>query len=194
MNTHKMNKYKMILNATAIVITIFSLTILFSSCRKKVSTPPNPNDEELITTLQMNFIDSAGVQASVTSIFKDADGDGGNNPGQWDTIKLKANTTYFASILLLDETKSPADTISHEVLEEGQDHLFCFTPTNINATIKASDLDVNNLAIGLQTTWYTGAASEGSVQVVLRHQPGVKTGSCTPGASDIDILFHTKID
>lgn len=187
-----MNTFKIISKTTIIITAIFSLAI-FSACRKKVTTPPNPNDEELITTLQINFTDSAGIEPGVTAIFRDADGAGGNNPSQWDTIKLKANTTYLATILLLDETKSPADTISNEVMEEGADHLFCFTASNINTSIKRTDTDVNNLEIGLQTKWKNGAASTGTLQVVLRHQPDVKDGTCTPGASDIDVTFKCII-
>ncbi len=188
-----MNTFKIIFKTGITIIALFSLAIFYASCKKKVTTPPNPNDEELITTLQINFTDSAGIEPGVTAIFKDVDGAGGNNPSQWDTIKLKANTTYLATILLLDETKSPADTISNEVMEEGADHLFCFTASNINTSIKRTDTDVNNLEIGLQTKWYNSAAGTGTVQVVLRHQPGVKDGTCTPGASDVDVTFQCII-
>jgi hypothetical protein len=185
-----MNTIKTILKTAITIIAIIITTVFYTSCRKKTTTPPNPNEEELITTLRIDFIDSAGVQPSATVIFKDADGDGGNNPTQWDSIKLKANTTYFASILLLDETKSPVDTISNEVLEEGKDHLFCFTGTNVNTSIIRTDLDVNNIGIGLQSAWRNTAVSNGTMQVVLRHQPDVKTGACEPGSTDVDVTFQ----
>jgi hypothetical protein len=189
-----MNILKTISKTSIIVVSIFALTLVYSSCKKKVTTPPNPNEEELITTVLLHFTDSAGVHPSVTSIYKDVDGDGGNNPSQWDTIKLKANTTYYAEILLLDESKSPSDTISQEVLEEAKDHLFCFTPTNVNVSVKRTDFDINNLEIGLHSNWYTGVSASGSMQVVLRHQPGIKTGACALGSSDVDITFQCKIE
>ncbi len=189
-----MNTFKTVSKTAFIIMSIFTLTVLYTSCKKKVTPPPNPNEEELITTLLLHFTDSAGVHPSVTSIYKDVDGDGGNNPTQWDTIKLKPNTTYYAEILLLDNTKSPADTISNEVLEEAKDHLFCFTVTNLNVNVKRTDLDINNLEIGLQSKWYTGANGMGSVQVVLRHQPDIKTGSCALGSSDVDVSFQCKIE
>ena len=184
---------KTIFKTTFIVICLFASTLFYSACIKTIVNPPNPNDEELITTLQINWIDSAGVQMPVSAIYKDIDGDGGNAPIQWDSIKLKANTTYFATILLLDETKMPIDTISNQVLEEAQDHLFCFSPNDINATVIRTDKDQNNLEIGLQTKWITNAQSTGTMQIVLRHQPNIKNGSCALGASDLDITFATFI-
>lgn len=173
---------------------IVGMTLTQISCNKKTTTPPNPNEEELITTFRLTLTDSAGVQPAITVQYKDLDGDGGNNPSVWDSIRLKANTTYNAQILLLNETVSPADTISNEVLEESKDHLFCFTPTGVNTSIKRTDLDVNNLEIGLQSKWKTGAISTGTVQIVLRHQPDTKTGSCDPGASDLDLTFQTWVE
>ena len=183
-------KFITLVSLTAIV----GMTLTQISCNKKTTTPPNPNEEELITTFRLTLTDSAGVQPSVTIQYKDLDGDGGNNPSVWDSIRLKSNTTYNAQILLLNETVSPADTISNEVLEEGKDHLFCFTPTSVNTSIKRTDLDVNNLEIGLQSKWKTGAISTGTVQIVLRHQPDTKTGSCDPGASDLDLTFQTWVE
>ena len=176
-------------------LLLFSMTLCYTSCKKKTTeVPPNPNEEELITTMKIVFIDSAGVQPTVTSTYRDVDGDGGNTPSMWDTIKLKANTTYNAEILLLDETKTPADTISNEVEEEGADHLFCFSVNGLNNTISTTDTDVNGLPIGLLTKWKTGSTSVGNVQIILRHQPGIKTGSCTPGESDIDLIFQSKVE
>lgn len=188
-----MNIVKTILKTTFVTSAIFLMMVFYTSCKKETPVPPNPNDEELITTIQLNFTDSAGVQPAISAIFRDADGDGGNAPSQWDSIKLKANTTYLASILLLDETKSPVDTISHEVLAEAKDHLFCFTVSNLSTTIKRTDADVNNLEIGLQSRWSNGLAGTGTVQLVLRHQPDIKDGSCAPGASDVDITFQTIV-
>lgn len=169
-----------------------SLLILFAACRK-TTTPPNPNEEELITTFRIDFTDSAGVQPNVTAIYCDTDGDGGNNPTRWDSIRLKANTTYLASILLLDESKSPADTISKEVLEEAAEHLFCFTPTTPGVSVQRTDSD-GTYEVGLQSKWRSGPAGNGAARIVLKHQPGVKNGSCDPGDTDIDLSFALFVD
>jgi hypothetical protein len=62
---------------------------------------------------------------------------------------------------------------------------------NINVTI--TDKDGNNLPVGLESLWTTGAASSGAINVVLRHQPGVKDGTETPGDTDIDVVFPVNI-
>ncbi|MBL7765966.1 MAG: hypothetical protein JNJ58_07740 [Chitinophagaceae bacterium] len=176
---------------SALIAIFFGLILTTTACKKPV-TPPNPNEEELITTLLMTFTDSAGVKPSTTVAFKDPDGDGGNNPTQWDTIKLAASTTYNMSLLLLDESKSPADTISNEVLAEASEHLFCFTISGANCQVKRTDSD-GTYEIGLQSKWTTGAISNGNAEVMLRHQPGTKDGTCTPGATDISLSFLMQI-
>ena len=57
--------------------------------------------------------------------FVDLDGAGGNAPTVFDTIRLQANTTYNASITLLNESAIPAEDLTVEVQQEDQDHLFC---------------------------------------------------------------------
>lgn len=178
--------------------SLFALMIsaAITSCKKDDDLPevpqPNENEEEVITTMKLTFIDSASVQPTVTATFRDPDGDGGNGPDIFDTIRLANNTTYFTSILLLNETVTPADTISNEVLDEGGDHLFCFTASGANVTVVRTDSD-GTYEIGLQSTWYTENASNGTVQVVLKHQPGVKDGTCSPGETDIDVTYVTQI-
>ncbi len=187
--THTTKNFFTILSITGLL----SLVILQTSCKKDTIQPPNPNEEELITTFKITLTDSAGVNPTVTAMYRDLDGDGGVGPSIFDSIKLKPNTTYNASILLLDETKTPADTISNEVLEEGAEHLFCFTSPASNLTIQRTDKDVNNLEIGLQSKWKTMSSGNTTLQIVLRHQPDVKTGACEPGASDLDLMFQTLI-
>lgn len=124
-------------NKSLFVLASFILMMFLSvSCKK--TTPPNPNEEELITTFVLLLKDSAGVAPDITAIYRDLDGDGGNNPSRWDTITMLPSTTYFAEIFCLDETKSPADSISHEIKEEAKEHLFCFLPSGVNVADRKS--------------------------------------------------------
>lgn len=188
-----MNRIQNALKATLFVV----LTgLVVTACKKDDDLVPVPpaveNESEVITTMTLTFVDAAGVQPTVSATFRDPDGDGGNGPDVFDTIRLASNTTYNTSILLLNETTAPADTISNEVLEEGAEHLFCFTSAGANVTIQRTDTD-GTYEIGLQSDWTTAAASNGTVQVILKHQPGVKDGTCTPGERDIDVSFVTEI-
>lgn len=181
-------------------LLIFIVIGLFISCKKdkdQVATPiPPANEEEIITTFKLIFTDSAGTSPAVTAQFRDPDGTGGNPFLQFDTIKLSANKTYMATALILDETKSPTDTVSAEIEEEANDHLFFYTPTGMNTVITILDQDTHNppLPLGIQTKWKTTTAGSGMVQIVLRHQPGVKDGTYTPGETDIDLSFQIKIE
>ena len=176
---------------------IVASTIL--GCKKdkdEVATPnPTVNEEEVITTLKLIFTDSANTSNTVTATFKDPDGDGELGVTIHDTIKLQANRTYLVDILLLNETASPVDTISNEVEEEANDHHFFFHYSGVNITTTYLDMDTNTppLPLGLSTKWKTGVIANGTSQIILKHQPGVKDGTEAPGETDIDVIFQTKI-
>ncbi len=167
--------------------------IIFQSCQKdpKPDTQPK-NESELITTLIIEATDSASNLKKQFK-FRDVDGEGGNAPSQFDSIELSQNRTYFVDLILLDESKTAVDTISKEVLNEGEFHLFNFAISNLNMDIKLNDLDKNGLPIGLKSIWRTGASSNGKLKVVLKHQPGIKNGDPLLGESDLDIDFKCKI-
>lgn len=180
-------------------IAATAVALIITGCKKDKETVPDPeepvNEIEVMTTFKLTFVDSANSTNIVTATFRDSDGDGGKAAVQFDSIKLAANKTYFTSVLILDETKSPADTTSNEVEEEANDHLFFYTPQGVNETITILDKDTHPtpLPVGLHTKWKTGGVSTGSTKIVLRHQPGVKDGTYAPGETDIEILFQTKI-
>lgn len=181
------------------ITSVFVTIVLYSSCKKDKApdpqTPPPVNQGEVITTLKLIFTDSANTSSISAFVFKDADGEGGNGPSIFDTIKIQSNKTYFVSVLLLDETKNPVDTTSNEVLEEANDHLLFFHHNNVNVNTSYIDQDSNNppLPIGLSTKWKTGNISSGTSQVILKHQPGTKNGSEIPGETDIDVIFPSKV-
>lgn len=180
---------------TTLTFMALGIILAFSGCKKDddpVQTPPEPNESELITTFTIVFTDMGGTQPTVTATFKDLDGDGGNAPSVFDTIYLAPSTTYAAEILLLNESINPADTISNEVQDEANDHLFCFYPTGANVSISRTDSD-GVYEIGLQSQWVTGTVSNGTTQIILKHQPGIKDGTCSPGETDIELNFVTII-
>jgi hypothetical protein len=181
-------------------IATLAAASVITGCKKdsdNPATPPPPsNESEVMTTFKLSFVDSAGISPNVSAQFRDPDGDGGSPAVQFDSIFLLPNKTYYASVLILDETKTPVDTISNEVAEEANDHLFFYTPSaGLNEVITILDYDAHSvpLPLGLQTKWKTGAISTGTTHIVLRHQPGVKDGSFAPGETDLDIAFETRV-
>lgn len=175
-------------------ILLFAILALHvTACKKDDNNPKNPppppNDEEIITTLILFFDDTTAGNFDVIASFDDPDGVGGNPPQLFDTIRLKNNFNYKVSIVVLNKTKNPVDTISNEILQEAEDHQFFFQHTGVNITSNYADKDKNNLPIGLQTIWTTGNASSGTSRITLKHQPGIKNGTQAPGETDIELDF-----
>jgi len=177
--------------------------VMITGCKKPdddpIIPPPPVNEEEVITTMVLRF-DNTGAGADKELRFTDADGDGGGAP-VYDLDTLDDASVYTTSIILLDETVSPADTVSNEVLNEGVDHQFFFAPTGANISIVYGDTDANGNPIGLSTTMTTGTPSVGNLMVTLRHEPnktaaGVSSGDITNagGETDIEITFPLVIE
>lgn len=174
-------------------------TLLLVSCG---DDPEPANEEELITTLTLTLTPTLTPTGGdpITMTFKDLDGDGAGVPQYiystgGDAAVLSASTTYTAEITLLNESVNPAENITEEIEEEADEHLFCFTVGGgANIDYSYADEDDNGLDVGLTTIWETGAASTGTITIVLRHQPGTKTGACPgSGETDIEVTFNVAI-
>ncbi len=202
---------------TAALLAMLGTT--FTACKKDKKEDPAPqqpappaNEAELITTMKITLRDTIN-NTSLTYVFSDLDGAGGNpatfgNSGADSIINITANHVYEATILLLDQTKTPVDTISNEVEEEGADHMFFFnsiaptgTPYNTYLSgsmtnIKYLDLDANNRGIGLSTEWTAPSMmmAKSPLTIELKHQPSVKDGSYAPGETDIQVGFKLKVN
>ena len=168
---------------------------VFSSCSDDNETPTPDEENEQITTLRYELTPTTGG-ATLTAQYRDVDGDGGAAP-VITGLTLAPNTTYTGKLVLLDETKNPAEDISAEVKEEADEHLFLFETTGTNVTITRTDKDKNNLEVGLDTRLQTGAANAtgttGNLKITLRHQPGTKNGTATPGDTDVEVSFPTAV-
>jgi hypothetical protein len=180
-----------------ILLKIALIALMFHACKKDTDLPkiPEPiNEPEVITSLTLTFTDSANTSNVISAKFIDNDGDGGNQPTTFDTIKLKANTTYYTNLELFNAIVE--EEITPEIVEEANDHLFVFKPNGLNLSIVITDFDTNTppMGIGLKSTWRTGTIGNGFVQIVLKHQPGIKNGTEAPGDTDIDLNFQTKIN
>lgn len=175
------------------LIAAMVAVISVAGCKKDKALP-EVDEEELITTLRLKFVNKAVATDIRTFTYKDIDGDGGNAP-VIDEIMLAANSTYTLTVdAVLNESASPAEDIKEEIEEEAEDHLFVYKPsTGLNLTVNITDKDSKNLPIGLEADAIAAAASTGKLQVLLRHQPGSKNGTETPGGTDIDATFNVKI-
>ncbi|MBE7443164.1 MAG: hypothetical protein HS119_12015 [Flavobacteriales bacterium] len=188
-------------NSIKSIFTILMLSLVVFSCKKDDKTPtpsnpdgntPPPNEEELITTIVLTFTDTTGIVAPFTVTFADPDGDGGNAPTIHEEIHLDSNKYYNVTIQFLDESKTPAEDITQEVVAEANEHLICYNLSGANLSITRTDSD-GTYELGVHSFWSTGLPSSGTVTVVLKHQPGIKDGTCAPGDTDVEVVFDFHI-
>ena len=173
-------------------LMLFLAAGLVSSCDNDNEEAPE-NEEELITTVSL-LMQDAGTSNIVTATFRDPDGEGGNAPTKFDEIVLKPNTVYNTTVVLLNESVTPAEDITEEVEEEADDHQLFYTPTTgLNVTVTYNDQDSKNLPVGLSTKITTGAASTGKLKVTLKHQPGTKNNNIATGETDVELDFTTRV-
>lgn len=189
-------KFKMNTKSLISIIVSFILVSLIYSCKKDKTNEPIPiNQSELITKVQLIFKDSITNSIAYTATFSDLDGPGGN-VATVDSILLSSNTTYYMDILVLDETKTPVDTISNEVLDEGEVHLFVFTPNPTSNFLETNllDLDSNFKPIGLSSILRTSATGVGTYSVELRHFSSAQAKADNLiYDTDISILFNVRL-
>ncbi len=181
---------KFLFNSKLLSITFLLLTsvFLFTACEKD-DDDDEEEEVELITTLELTFDDGSTTQAFT---FQDLDGDGGNAPSI-DDITLSSNTTYNVSIRLANDSETPSEDITAEVMEEDLDHIFIFTPgAGLNLSAQITDQDSNGAPIGLSSQMVTLGASTGTLNVKLKHEAD-KSSPATTGETDIDVTFNVTI-
>jgi predicted small lipoprotein YifL len=183
-----------ILQVLAAILLVFSL----SNCGDDEPVEP-PNEEELITTVNVTFSPTAG--SAVTMKFYDADGEDGPTNPVITGGSLISNTEYSVSLELLNESETPSEDVTEEIEEEDEDHQFFF---QVSAALKLThsydDQDGNGNPVGLTNKITTGASSSGTLTLTLRHEAdksasGVAAGDITNagGETDIEVTFDVTI-
>ncbi len=179
--------------STLALITLVSS--LFIACSSDDDTPIPVNEEEIITTLTLTLTPAAGGTA-ITLQTRDLDGDGPNAPVISISGDLAPMTTYNGTVVLLNETVTPADNITLEVIEEAEEHQFFYTTNaSLDLTTSNFNLDANSNPLGTTFDLTTGAASTGTFTVTLRHEPTKpNTGlNDAGGETDISATFTVTI-
>ncbi|QOI96814.1 MAG: hypothetical protein HRU69_04590 [Flammeovirgaceae bacterium] len=185
-------------------------SLILSGCD---DDPAREDVPELITQVKLTFTPIAGGSAVVVTAT-DPDGNGPQDLVADGPIELMQSTTYDLSIELFNGLLDPTDdgyNLTAEIEEEADEHQFFFrfstgvfsTPTgsgNIkdNPSTPVDDInyldeDTNGRPLGLLTRWTTDnvEVSDKSFRIVLKHQPGIKSGTSTSldGETDVDITF-----
>jgi hypothetical protein len=183
-------------------ISVLALTTMaiFSSCSDDDATVMPVNEEEVITTVTAILTPVGGGNA-VTLTSRDLDGDGPNDPVNTISGTITAGTTYNGTVRFLNELANPAEDISLEIEQEGDEHQIFFVQTGNLGTFTYTDTDVNGKPVGLEFKYSTAASpATGLLQIVLRHEPnkdgnGVSGGSITNagGSTDAEVKFSISV-
>lgn len=165
-----------------LLLALLAQTLFFTACKDG----GDDTLEENITKVEVH-LKGGGLDKEFK--WEDADGDGGNAPTIEDIVILP-NVVYTAHIHVYDG----ANEITSEIEDESNDHLFTFTVTGANLTVGDLNTDGNGKPFGLDSKWTAGAASTGSVNIKLFHEPTNKANSAAPGGDvDFDVVFPVKI-
>ena len=170
------------------------LTLAMLGCSDDDTTPEIINEDELITTVILTLTPDSGDQVVLTTI--DLDGDGPDEPVTTVSGSFSENTVYTGAARFLNETETPAEEITDEVVEEADEHQVFYTISEgLNIQTTYEDQDSQGNPLGVQITLSTGLASEGSLTVTLRHEP-VKPNDgldSAGGETDISTSFDVSI-
>ena len=187
------------------VLTLF----IFTACEEDEAAPEEENEVEVFTDVKLVFTPSGGG-AAVEAAAQDPDGAGIQELQVLGTINLAANTEYTLTMVIENCLESPCELMNEEIEEEDDEHQFFFAFTNDVFTSPAgngnidsasdplnyNDADGNGNSLGLNTSWTTGSASNGTFTVQLQHQPDVKTATsgATDGDTDFALTFNLNIN
>ena len=184
------------MNTIKLMSFICLALILGTACSNDDDAPPVPvNEEEVITSVLVSLV---APGETVTLESRDLDGDGPNPPQLNVSGNLKSGVTYTGTVRFLDETETPAEDITLEVVEEGEEHQVFFIPrSGLQVTTTYGNNDANGNPIGTEFTLDAGAASSGTFTVVLRHEPNKPndgTLADAGGETDVTATFDVTVE
>jgi hypothetical protein len=110
---------------------------------------------------------------------------------------LASGTTYSGSLVLLNETESPAEDITEEVEEESDEHQFFYVAAGgLDVTVEATNVDSNGNALGTEFSLVAGSQSNGTLTITLRHEPTKPNSGLADagGETDIEVTFNVSVE
>lgn len=204
MNTNKLNiktmktNYLNFMKTTKLfIMAIFCLTFI-TSCNNDDDNPEPVNEVELITNVTLTFTNTSNAADVVIMSNVAPDGQEG---AFTNTVNgtFTAGQSYSLDLEITNES-DPADiddVLNDDIIPEGDEHFFKYNNTLGLGMIRdvASADGAHDSNLGDKTTWTTGAAGTGNLQIILVHQPETANdsnqfGSTTGGEEDFNITFQ----
>jgi len=139
--------------------SIILLSLAIAGCNKgaQTVTPALPGNE-FLTTVELQLTNVANP--SDVQLCKSTQMSPTSHTYQVDSVftnlaflRLKAGSIYAGRVIILDETQTPVDTVSTEILARENYHLFFFQPT----PVLSSNIDISDTSTSIpMTDWITG--------------------------------------
>lgn len=135
------------------------------------------NDNELITTVELDFTPTAG---GVTSTYRWTDPENDGSPDV-DTITLDQGD-YDVTVRFINDLEDPPEDLTDEVDDESDQHQVFFTGSAVQGPATGdnpvaivehvySDEDANGFPVGLENRIDAFDLGAGELTVTLRHMP-----------------------
>ena len=183
------------LTRTMLVLGAFALILNGCKDEEDPATPP-ADDEHAPPTTLLVVLKEVGKTDSTKSLVRDTTVVKGKSRVE-DTLRVVSGKSYTGYIVLYDESKTPVENATQEIVDDQDNHLFVFTPgggANGRVTVSGLNKDTKGSDFGLTfsvTVSGTGAAN-GTLQVRLRHYGGNPKTSSTYD-TDIDQTLPMRI-
>lgn len=177
-------------------LTLLTLSLFVISCGSDDNDPPEPvNEEEVITTVIVTLVDGSDT---VILTSRDLDGDGPNAPVLTVSGNLQNGSTYNGTVQFLNETESPAENITEEVIEEADEHqVFYIAGGGLDITTDYQDMDSQGNPLGVAISLTANDISTGTLNVTLRHEPTKPNNGTLAdagGETDVSVTFDVTIE
>ncbi|MBD2753387.1 hypothetical protein [Spirosoma validum] len=175
---------------------ILAVSLLTGACKNDEQNVAPTDDNEAITTAILSLTNATNAQDVVTATIENLNATAPDFTKA--TLNLKANATYSGVVQLYDKTQTPTLDATAEIREKANEHLFIYTPSATSLlTVTLTDKDTNPAPgpypIGLTFSLKAGPIATGKLNVRLRHQPGAKNGTATPGTDDLNVDYSVII-
>jgi hypothetical protein len=173
------------------LVSIMAIGVL--SCNKE---KVDPNEGELITTVRVKLTEKLMGGSGAVSVFefKDLDGEGGVAPSKFDEISLQKGKVYDCVLEILNESVTPADNITAEIIAESNDHQLYYSSTNNLVAFSNFNQDGKGFPLGTSSIWTASStAGTGILNITLKHKPGIKTANDNISVGDTDISLDFKV-
>src|SRR5262249_2964566 len=123
------------LMTSSIVFLISTTVLVLVSCSYDERQVNPVIENEALTTVRLNLVNASDASDTTHAQWEQLlDNNGKPMPvdiSQAD-LSLKAQSTYNATLVILDKTQRPPDTLSQEIKVRGNYHLFFFQPLPTN--------------------------------------------------------------